>query len=158
MNSSAGHFQSRPLARPGVKLPGEGIELCLAEHGQIGALGHVLAEQCVGVLVDAALPRAMRIGEVNIDAGDCGKPLMLRHLAPLIVGQGKTPLRVDPVEDGAEAGDGRFNAGMVQPGQGHKQRGSLDQCAAGGRVASALDQITFPMAGNAALIDLRWPL
>jgi hypothetical protein len=68
---------SEALARPGVELPGDGIELFLAEPGQIGARGHVLGEQSIGVLVDTALPRAMRIGEVNFDAGDCGQPLML---------------------------------------------------------------------------------
>ena len=67
-------------------------------------------------------------------------------------------MRVDPVEDRAEAYDGRVRAGIVQPGQGYQPRGSLDQCGHGGCVARALDQITFPMAGNDAIIDLRWPL
>ena len=81
MNSSARQFQSRLLRGWVLSCQGDGIERGLAEHGQIGALGQVLAEQSVGVLIDTALPRAVRIGEVNFDAGDCGKPLMLRHLA-----------------------------------------------------------------------------
>lgn len=56
------------LARLGVELPSDGIKFGLGETGEIGALGEVLAEQAVGVLVDAAPPRAVRIGEVDIDA------------------------------------------------------------------------------------------
>ncbi len=57
-------------ARTGVELPGNGIELGLTEAGPVCALAEVLAEQAVGVLVDAALPRAVWIGAADCDAGD----------------------------------------------------------------------------------------
>ena len=82
-----------------IELPGNGIKLCLREAGEIGALGEILAQQAIGILVDAALPRAVRIGEIHGDASDFGKPCVLRHLAPLVVGQGKTSLRIHPIED-----------------------------------------------------------
>jgi hypothetical protein len=37
--------------------------------GEIGAFGEVLAEQTVGVLVGAALPRAVRVGEIDGQSG-----------------------------------------------------------------------------------------
>ena len=40
-----------------------------AVHGQVGALRHVLAKQAVGVLVRAPLPGAVRVAEVDLDAG-----------------------------------------------------------------------------------------
>ncbi len=36
---------------------------------QIGVLGHVLVQLSVGILASAALPRTVRIVEVDLDAG-----------------------------------------------------------------------------------------
>jgi hypothetical protein len=72
------------LARPGVELPGDGIEFGLSESREVGAFGKILPEQAVGVLVDAPLPRAVRISEVDIDSGHRGEAFVLRHLTSLI--------------------------------------------------------------------------
>jgi hypothetical protein len=48
---------------------GDGGELVAAPAGDIGAFGEVLTEQSIGVLVRAALPWAVWIGEVNPDSG-----------------------------------------------------------------------------------------
>ena len=60
---------SEALTRTDTKFPGAGIKLDLSETGEVGSLGEILPEQAVGVLVDAALPRAVRVGEVDLDAG-----------------------------------------------------------------------------------------
>lgn len=49
----------------------------------------VLAEQAVGVFVDAALPWAVWVGEVNLDVCLAGEDAMLRHLSSLVVGPGR---------------------------------------------------------------------
>lgn len=49
---------AQAFAWPIVDLVGNGIELFLAVSGEIGALGQVLPDQSVGILVGAALPRA----------------------------------------------------------------------------------------------------
>src|SRR5258707_14158174 len=41
---------------------------------QVGAFGHVLAEQAISVLVRAALPGLVRVTEVDRDAGGDGEP------------------------------------------------------------------------------------
>ena len=64
----SGATKVEALSGPSVELPGHGIEFRLRETGKVGALGEILAEQAIGVLVDTALPRAMRIGEVDRDA------------------------------------------------------------------------------------------
>ena len=143
------------LARSGVELPSDGIEFGLGESRQVGALGEILPEQAVGVLVDAALPRAVRIGEVDIDPGHFREPFVLRHLAPLIVSQGESTLRIDAVKDGSETGDSGVSGCVVHFCQGHEQRGSFHQGADGRRVASPFDQITLPVSGNDALGDFR---
>ncbi len=46
-------------AWPGVQAVGDSVELFLAVDAQVRALGQVLAQQAVGVLAGATLPRAV---------------------------------------------------------------------------------------------------
>src|SRR3989304_9150609 len=55
--------------------------------GEVGALGKVLAEQSVGVLVGATLPWAVRVAEVDLDASVDPELSVLGHLRPLVPGQ-----------------------------------------------------------------------
>ncbi len=112
-------------------MPGNGIEFGLRESREIGTLGKILAKQAAGIFVDAALPRAVQIGEIDRDASDFGKARMLRHLAPLVVGQGKASLRIDPVEDSAKGSGRGFGRGVLHLDQGDEERGPLDQRADG---------------------------
>jgi hypothetical protein len=57
------------LSRATIELGRDGIQRDLIEPAQVGALGQVLAEQPVGVLVGAALPRATRVAETDLDTG-----------------------------------------------------------------------------------------
>src|ERR1700735_536193 len=54
------------LARPGVQLISDRGQVLRAVHRQVRALGEVLAQQPVGVLVRAALPGRMRVAEVDV--------------------------------------------------------------------------------------------
>jgi hypothetical protein len=74
------------LAWPSVQLPGNGIELRLGVSTQTGALGQVLSQQSIGVVVDATLPSAVRIGKVHLHTGGLGQPLVLGHFSSLIIG------------------------------------------------------------------------
>lgn len=87
-------FSVEALVWPHVELPGNSIEFSLSESGEISALGEILPEQAVGIFVDAPLPRAMDVGEVDMDAGYFDKSFILRHLVPLIIGQGQAASRV----------------------------------------------------------------
>ncbi len=51
------------------------------------AIGEVLSEQAIGVLIGPTLPRAARIAEVNIDVGRQCKPLVVGKLFAAIPGQ-----------------------------------------------------------------------
>ena len=151
----SGAAKVEAFSRSGIELPGNGIELGLRESSEIGSLGKILAKQAIGILIDAALPRAVRIGEIDRDASDFGKARMLRHLAPLVVGQGKASLRVNPVEDSAKGSGRGFGRGVLHLDQGDEERGPLDQRADGRGIAGTFDQIPLPVAGNNALGDLR---
>ena len=57
-------------------------------HRQVGALRKVLSQQAVGVLVRAALPRALRITEIDVDVGRQRKAPMIREFLAPVPGQG----------------------------------------------------------------------
>lgn len=49
---------------------------------EVGAFGEELAQEAVGVLVRPPLPRAVRIAEIDLDAGvDCEAQMLGRFLA-----------------------------------------------------------------------------
>ena len=64
-----GGLPAEDLARSGVERRGDGFEVRGGPARQVGAFGEVLAQQAVGVLVRAALPGAVRVGEEDRDAG-----------------------------------------------------------------------------------------
>src|SRR5216684_2588064 len=55
---------------------------------EIGSLWEVLAQQAVGILVGAALPGTVRVAEVDLQPSADPQVRMLRHLCPLIPGEG----------------------------------------------------------------------
>src|ERR1700722_7298295 len=68
------------LAGAGVEGVGDGGQVAGGVAGEVGALGEVLAEQAVGVLVGAALPGWVRVGEVDGQAGAGAQLGVLGHL------------------------------------------------------------------------------
>ena len=56
-----GALPAEGFARAGVELPGNCIKLGLSKSGKVNALGEILAEQPVGVLVDTALRRTFHL-------------------------------------------------------------------------------------------------
>src|SRR5215218_8117017 len=75
------------LAGAVVEFVGDGVELGFADGAEVGALGEVLAQQAIGVLVGAALPGGVRIAEVDLDAGVDVDLLPVAHLGALVPGQ-----------------------------------------------------------------------
>lgn len=63
-------FKPQRFARSFVELPRHFIQMSLRVHRQIGALGKVLSQQTVGILVGAALPRTLRVAGLNKAAVD----------------------------------------------------------------------------------------
>ncbi len=109
-------FEAEGFSRTGVQLPGNGIEFLLREATQISSLGEVLPEQAVGVFVDATLPWAVRIGKVDFHTGGSSQALVLGHLLALIVRQRKALLRLDTIEDMAEATERGLGTGVRPSG------------------------------------------
>src|SRR6185436_3203427 len=131
-------------------------------EAQIGALREVLAQQSVGVLVGAALPRALRIAEVDLDTRIDLQPIMLGHFSALIPGQ-RTAQFFGQGDDGAcnRVAHGLSSvsrerrpvlhawsfavpckAGKMQ--QHREARRAFDQRAEG-RTAKAQDKVSLPV-------------
>ena len=84
---------SKVLTRTGIKFPSDGIKLDLSETGEVCSLGEILPEQAVGVLVDAALPKTVRVGEVDLDSGHPGEPPEIScDILPLTIATNSTGL------------------------------------------------------------------
>ena len=141
-------------ARSVVEAVGDGIELVLTVDREVGALGQVLAQQPVGVLAGAALPWAVRVAEVHAHAGGGAELLVTRHLLALVVGQALAHRCGDGIELGREACQRRGGGGIFHLGQQHQAAGALDQHADGGLVASAFDEVAFPVARHDPVVDL----
>lgn len=62
--------KAQRLAWSGVQFPGNRIQLFLGEATEIRTLGHVLAQQTVGLLVDAVQPETVLVSKMHLDA-DC---------------------------------------------------------------------------------------
>src|SRR6185437_10528865 len=84
----AGGVVAEPLAGAVVELVGDVLELGGGPDAEVGALGEVLAEQAVDVLVAAALPGGVRVGEVDADAGGLGDALVAGEFLAAVPGQG----------------------------------------------------------------------
>jgi hypothetical protein len=82
-----GSFVIQAFSGAIVEQPGDVIQLRLADVREIPALGQVLTDQAVGVLVAGSLPGAVRVGEVDLDAEPSGQFLVARHFLTLIIGQ-----------------------------------------------------------------------
>ena len=69
-----------------VQAMGDDVQLALGITRQVCALGQVLAQEAMGVLVGAAWPGAGRIGTEDLDREPLGQALLFGHLFPPIIG------------------------------------------------------------------------
>ena len=133
-----------------IQSMGDGIQLTLRIGGQVRALGQVLTQQAIGILVGAPLPRGMRIGKADLDRESLGQLLVLGHLFAPIVGQ-RVPQRGGHLSEllgEASVGTGGIRA--VHSGQQHQPCGPFHQGPDRRAIARAFQQVAFPVAGYRA--------
>jgi len=65
MENFEGALEGQALPGPVVQRADMGLELPVCDFRQIRGLGKVLPQQAVGVLIGAAFPRMIRVGEVD---------------------------------------------------------------------------------------------
>jgi putative transposase len=92
VESFGGSSPAEGFAGPCVQGMGDSAQLFSAMTTEISALWKVLAKQTVGIFVAAALPRALRVAEVDLETSVDPKLSVLCHLDALIPGQGATQM------------------------------------------------------------------
>jgi hypothetical protein len=117
------------FSRSGVERERDGVKLLLGVDRQIRALGHVLAQQSVRILVGTTLLWAVRVSKVDLDAGAFSQNFMIVHFASLAIGHGLAQRSRLTVEHGREAVDHGAGAGAVHLGQHHETGRAFDQRA-----------------------------
>lgn len=123
------------LSRPGIESGGHGGDLVGAVHAQIGSFREVLTQQSIGVLVGAALPRALRIAEEDLDAHIDLQSCMLSHLG-LIPGERSAEL-FGQGDDGASARVAHGLSTMAQRAQARSSRAARHRDRQGAEDATA---------------------
>ena len=92
VESFSGSPPAKRLAWASVQRKRDSVQGFTAMPMKIGAFGEVLAQEPVGVLVRSALPRAVRIAEVDRQPGIEMELRVLRHLGALVPGERSTKL------------------------------------------------------------------
>lgn len=67
--------EAQSLARPVVELIGHRVQEGLVVDGDVGALGEVLAQKAIGILIRPTLPGLVRVAEIDLDV--CGEAHVL---------------------------------------------------------------------------------
>ena len=143
-----GKVQTFPRAR--VQAMRDSVQLALRVARQVCALGQILAQQPIRILVGATLPGAIRIGKEDPDRQPLRQALVLGHLFPSIIGQRITQLRGYVPEFLGEALTGTPRIRSIHPGQNDQARHPFHQGANGRPRAGSLDEVTFPVAWHGA--------
>ena len=143
-----GKVETFPRTR--VQAMRDGVQLALGVARQIRALGQVLAQQAIHILVGAALPGAVRIGKEDLDRESLGQLLVFSHLFPSVVGQGLPQQGGHMPEFLDEAPSGTRRICPLHPGQEDQARRPLHQGPNSRSIAGAFDEVAFPVAGHRA--------
>ena len=82
-----GRREVEALSWARIQPMGDGIQLTLRIARQVRALGQILAQQPIGILVGPALPGTVRIGKEDLDGEPLSQTFVRGHLFAPIVGQ-----------------------------------------------------------------------
>ena len=149
-----GCFPAERFAGALVEQPRNVVELGLAGFAEICTFGQELAQQAIGVLVAAALPRRVRIGEPDIESQAPSQFGMTGHFAAPVVGHALAQDGGQITHLPGEALQGGFSGRCVHFAEHHEARLALDNGAHRRAVVRALDKVAFPVARHQALFDL----
>ena len=142
---------------------------------KIGALREVLAQEPVGVLIRPALPRAVRVTEVDREPGVDAELRVLSHLGALVPGERPTELvgeRPDHPGDLVADGLGAVPSErwpVLHPGllavafqswkvEQHREPGGALHEGADRGLVEADDEVAFPVARDRPVICVGGPL
>lgn len=153
---SLGFMNPRVLRGRSLSSSATASRVVLRVEGWVGAFGEVLAQEPVGVLVGAALPRGVRVAEVDGHVQRGADPFVQGEFRSLVPGQAVAQefgQVLHLVDDGLPDVFGVVPVGQVR--QDREPGGALDERADGAFVAAAGDEIALPVARDRPVLDLR---
>ena len=101
-------LEAKTFPWPVVEPVHDAADLRVCEGVEIGALGQVLTDEPVGVLVESALPGMAGVGEVALGIESLGDSLMVGELLAVVIGErvNKVGMRLQCCEQGVRDGLG----------------------------------------------------
>lgn len=153
-----GEFPAQCLSRSGIEQVGNLVQPLLAHQRQIGALGQVLPEQAVRVLVTAPLLRAVRVSEVDLHSCARCQLRMPGHLAALVMGHGFQQCRCHPRKFSRHRFQRGVCGGRIQLGQNDETARALNHRRYCRAIVRAHDQVAFPVAWHLSAFDFFRPV
>ena len=145
-----GRGEVQALSRARIQPMRDGVQLALRVARQVCALRQVLTQQPIGILIGPALPGAVRIGKEHLDGEALGQALVLGHLFTSIIGQRFAQRGRHMPEFFREALVRTRGIRFLHSGQQDQASRPLHQSTDGRAIAGALDEVTFPVAGDGA--------
>jgi hypothetical protein len=133
-----------------IQAMGDGVQRALGVARHVRILGKVLAQQPIGVLVGAALPRTVRIGNEDRDGESLGQPLVLGQLFAPIVGARFAQQRGHVSEFFREALTSTPCIRPLHPCQEDQACGALHQDPTAGPWRTSVMRAPFPWPGPGA--------
>lgn len=117
----------------------------MTEHRQGSTLGHVLAQEAIGVVFDGPLPGTVWVGEVDRRSGPLGNLRMTHQLSALIIGERLAHFQWHPVEGRPAALNDGGSGSAVHLSQQYQAAHSLNQGAYSGAVKRTFAHVAFPV-------------
>src|ERR1035441_3088312 len=145
-------FELQGLTWSFIELTRHFVQIGLRVHRQVSSLRKVLSQQTIGVLVGTALPRTLRIAEVNVAVGRQRKSSMTRKLLAPVPGQRLIQLTRQHFRLLDERGDDRLRVLIGHLRQEDATRMTFDQ----GRdvaVPRPGQEIAFPMTRHRPIFN-----
>src|SRR5664280_479756 len=147
------------LARTSVEASLDVSKVGRADVREVDALGQVLAEEPIGVLVGAALPGRVWVAEVDGDVGGDGEGRVVGHLGALVPGDGAPELFRQGLDGRAHRHvDGLSGTVAVEVEEEQEPACPLHERPHGGVTAFAQDDVALPVARNGTIVCFGRPL
>ncbi len=124
--------------------------------GEVGAFREVLSQKTVGVLISAALPRAVQVAEVDLEIGGQRQALVIGKFFAVVPGQRAPQFSGQMLNLCRQRCDDGLRFLSAHLSQHNIARAPFDQ-RRNEAVLRTSDQVAFPMAGDRAVLDSGGP-
>lgn len=153
-----GSAEAKAAARAVVEVSGDVSALLLSKVSEVGAFGEILAEETIGILVGAAFPSVVRVGEVELGVQLARDIFEAMEFGAVVGGEAADGMGfVLEQEDGSAGGE--RGSGLGEFADANEAAFAFDGGGDAG-LAAAMDGVQFPVAEAGASVhhEGRWSI